>query len=327
MALFEASASTDAEALLSPRYSVFNITSTPYKTVRGHEIPVHVFLPKSLTPGKHPVIVRFHGGFLITGAALFPDFAAQWALDYAVSHSAIWVTPDYRLLPEANGLDVLEDLKDFWIWVRKDLSGYLQSIGSPAQPDDEHILAYGESAGGYLALQTALTVPDQVKAVIAAYPMVDVDSDWYSKKAGNSPFGAPEMPRELLEKHMADTPEGAVVVAAYPPARLPLAMVAVQQGMFTDMLGRADELFPLRVLEKVPKGRKGPFLFAFHGTDDSAVPYAGTQSFVAKWKERFGEASVKPTFRPGEHGLDTELGLEEPWLKEGLEAVTNAWLS
>lgn len=259
MSFFDAAPSTDAEALLSPKYSNFTITTTPYKTVNGQEIPVHVYLPKSLTPGKHPIVARFHGGFLITGSALFPDFAAQWALDYAILHSAIWVSPDYRLLPESNGLDILEDLKDFWTWVRRDLSGYLQSIGSAAEPDLEHILAYGESAGGYLALQTALTVPE-VKAVIAAYPMVDVDSDYYSKNVGDSPRGAPAVPKEVLEKHISDTPKGAIVTAAYPPARLPLAVGCIQLGMFMDWLGRADELFPLRVLEKVPGGGEGPVL-------------------------------------------------------------------
>lgn len=326
MAFPNAAPMTDAEALLSPKFSPFTITSTPYKTVDGQGIPVHVCLPKSTTPGKHPVMVRFHGGFLITGAALFPDFTAQWALDYATLHSAILVLADYRLLPESNGLDVLEDLKDFWAWIRNDLSGYLQSIGSTAEPDLEHILAHGESAGGYLALQTALTVPG-VKAVIAAYPMVDVDSEFWSKKAGQSPFGAPEVPREVLEKHIADAPKGVIVTGAYPPARLPIALGAVQHGLFTEWLGAADELYPLRVLDKVPAGKKVPFLFTFHGTDDSAVPYTGTKLFVAQWQEKFGDDSVKATFMPGEHGVDVAHGLEEPWLKEGLDEVTKAWLS
>jgi acetyl esterase/lipase len=314
-----------AAALHSPKFSNFTITTTPYKTINNQPVPVHVFIPKNITPGKHPILARFHGGFLITGAALFPDFTAQWALDYANLHSAIWVAPDYRLLPESSGLDILSDLDDFWTWVREDLPGYLRSIGSVAEPDYEHIMAYGESAGGWLALQTALTQA-KIKAVIAAFPMVDLDSEWYSVKAGNSPFGAPEVPREVLDKHMKETPKGKIVVSGFPPDRVPLALVAIQQGIFTEMLGRDERLYPLRVLEKTSKEAERPFLFAYHGTDDKAVPCAGTQEFARRWAEKFGKESVKATFMPGDHGVGDKDGLEEPWLKQGLEGVTRAWL-
>lgn len=321
------SATSNASALLSPKFAKFNITTTPYKTVNGQELPVHIFIPKNILPGKAPILARFHGGFLITGAALFPDFTAQWALDYAIQHSAIWVAPDYRLLPESNGVEILSDLSDFWTWVRNDLPGYLKSIGSVVEPDYEHVMAYGESAGGWLALQTALTQRDIVKAVIAAFPMVDVDSPWYSQKAGNSPFGAPEVPRSVLDSHISNTPKGKIAVSAFPPDRVPLALVAIQQGIFTDMFGREEELYPLRVLEKAQAEGKSPFLFTYHGTDDRAVPYAGTQEFAKKWEEKFGKESIKATFKPGDHGVGDQDSLEEPWLKEGLEGITRAWSS
>jgi acetyl esterase/lipase len=314
-----------ATAPFSPKFSQFNITTTTYKIVNGQEIPVHVFIPKNITPGKHPILARFHGGFLITGAALFPDFTAQWALDYTHLHSAIWVAPDYRLLPESSGLEILEDLKDFWVWVREELPEYLKSIGSVAQPDYEHVMAYGESAGGWLALHTALTQPD-TRAVIAAFPMVDVDSQWYSEKLGNSPFGAPEVAKSVLDEHIAKTVKGQIAVSGFPPDRVPLALVAIQQGIFTEILGKDDSLYPLRVLEKAKADGKRPFLFTYHGTDDRAVPYTGTQEFARKWEEKFGKESIKATFEPGDHGFGDQDSLEEFWLKEGLEKVTSAWL-
>jgi acetyl esterase/lipase len=316
-----------ADALLSPKFSNFTVTSTPYKIINGQEIPVHIFIPKDIQPGKHPILARFHGGFLITGAALYPDFTPQWALDYSVQQSAIWVAPDYRLLPESNGLDILSDLQSFWIWVKRELPGYLRSIGrSNVEPDYEHVMAYGESAGGYLALQTALTQGDLVKAVIAAFPMVDLDSPWYSEKVeGKSPFEAPVVPKEILEKHIENNPNGKIAVSGFPPDRVPLALVAIQQGLFTDMFGRDDILYPLRVLEKT-RLDKVPFLFTYHGTDDRAVPFVGTQRFAREWEEKFGKDSITATFRPGDHGVGNQDSLEEPWLKKGLEGVTKAWL-
>jgi acetyl esterase/lipase len=311
----------------SPKFERFNITTTPYKVVNGQEIPVHVFIPKDLSTDKPPVLVRFHGGFLITGAALFPDFTAIWALDYCIQHNAIWVAPDYRLLPESNGLEIMSDLSDFWTWLHKDLKGYLRSLGTSITPNLNKVMAYGESAGGYLAVQSALTQPDLVKAVIAAFPMLECDAPWYSEKApGKSPFGAPEVSKTFLDKHMADLPKGTIATAGYPPARIPLALVSIQQGIFSEMLGSDDSLYPLRVLEKTRADETLPFLFIFHGTDDRAVPWDGTKKFANMWREKFGEESIHSHFASGDHGYGDQDALNSDWLQKGLAGVTKAWL-
>lgn len=50
------------------KFSPFQIHSTSYKTVNEHSIGVDVLVPKGLKPGsqKHPLMVRFHGGFLVS---------------------------------------------------------------------------------------------------------------------------------------------------------------------------------------------------------------------------------------------------------------------
>lgn len=322
--------SPEASALASPKYAAFTIHTTSYKSVNATPVPVHIFIPRGLnTSSPVPVLVRFHGGFLITGAALFPDFVAQWSLDYCLAQNAIWVAPDYRLLPEASGLDVLDDLKDFWTWTQKDLKSYLGGIGrSEVKPDLGKVLVYGESAGGWLAVQSALTQPVTVKAIIAAFPMLEVDAPWYSVKAdGKRPFGAPEISKTFLDKHIADIPKDAVVTAGYPPDRIPLALVAIQQGLFTEMLGKDESLYPLRVLEKIKADETLPYVFTFHGTNDQAVPWEGTEKFANTWKEKFGDDSIYAYFAPGDHGLDTYETMETEWLKKGLDAVTKAWLA
>jgi acetyl esterase/lipase len=32
------------------------------------------------------------------------------------------VTPDYRLIPEANGGDIIDDVNDFWTWTHTSLT-------------------------------------------------------------------------------------------------------------------------------------------------------------------------------------------------------------
>ena len=56
-----------AAALNPEKFSPFHIHSTSYKTVNEHPIGVDVLIPKKLEPGnkKHPLIVRFHGGFFV----------------------------------------------------------------------------------------------------------------------------------------------------------------------------------------------------------------------------------------------------------------------
>lgn len=65
-------------------------------------------------------------------------------MQYSVLHSAIIVLPDYRMLPEANGLDIMKDLSDFWEWVYTGLS---QELGAGIEIGFGKILIEGGSAG------------------------------------------------------------------------------------------------------------------------------------------------------------------------------------
>lgn len=117
-----------------------------------------------------------------------------------------------------------------------------------------------------------------------------------------------------------------IVSSATPPARIPLALAILQQGVLTTMLGTDKYLFPLRVLEEIKQQEKMPFVFTFHGMNDRAVPHEGTEKFVRLWKEKFGEESIEGYFLEGDHGVDEHETLETEWLKAGLEKVTKAWL-
>lgn len=89
-----------------------------------------------------------------------------------MSKDAIIITPDYRLMPEANGMEILEDVRDFYNWLGNpnNLASYFPE-GISA--DLDHLLVTGESAGGWLALQSALlpSSRERISAVISHYPM------------------------------------------------------------------------------------------------------------------------------------------------------------
>jgi Tfp pilus assembly PilM family ATPase len=65
-------------------------------------------------------------------------------IDYSILHSAIIVSPDYQMLPEANGMDIMQDLSDFWQWVDQDLQ---KQLATGIEVDLDKILLEGGSAG------------------------------------------------------------------------------------------------------------------------------------------------------------------------------------
>lgn len=71
-----------AAAMNPEKFSPFHIHSTSYKVVNEHPIGVDILVPKDLKPEakKYPLIVRFHGGFLVSNlcsSLTVPSFSIQ----------------------------------------------------------------------------------------------------------------------------------------------------------------------------------------------------------------------------------------------------------
>ncbi|EXJ57020.1 hypothetical protein A1O7_07364 [Cladophialophora yegresii CBS 114405] len=340
------SVSTSASA---PKYAPFTILTTSYKSVDDHPINVYTLVPKlvlaNITPGDAasetskptplPVLVKFHGGFLVTGDALYDDWFPQWLVDYALQHTAVVVLPNYRLLPEANGAEIMDDVADFWTWLRDEFPRYLSHEAPGLQVDLSKVLVTGESAGGYLSVQSALgSSAGLAKASIATYPVLDVASPFYTEEYDKVILGAPTLPKDVLGRHIQSVEDEAakngrksVVTSATPPDRLPFALSIVQQGLYRKLLGEDKVLYPMERVEDV-SAQNVPSILIIHGREDSAVPVEGSEKWAQKAREKFGEGKVDLIVQPGEHGFDTDpsVTLETPWLKDGLGRITEAWL-
>ncbi|KAK9489606.1 Alpha/Beta hydrolase protein [Lipomyces doorenjongii] len=321
------------------KFSKFTIIHGYYKKVGDYDIRVDVLVPKKLSDGKRPVITRFHGGCLVLGDSLFPDWFSGWLLDLAYKHSAIIVSPNYRLLPEATGLDILDDVEDFWGWLHS--SAFTDLLSKHCQPsnavevDLDRILTAGESAGGYLSIQLALSHPDEIRSATASYPMLDIEAPHFSAKYEKNILGTPQFPDNTVTDHVAKIEPGAVITSATPPDRIPLMFAILQQGKFLELLQRgatseADrkKLLPLKKIEnnedKLPPGG----LFINHGTQDSVVPADGSEKFVRGIRDSMqGSAgNVTLSLQAGEHGHDAEANLDDEWLRDGLMGVVDFWL-
>lgn len=82
------------------------------------------------------------------GHALFAPFFAKWVDKLALKNDAVIISPDYRLLPSANGLqDILEDVEDGWQWSKNQLPAIMREKFPGIELDFGRIMLVGGSAG------------------------------------------------------------------------------------------------------------------------------------------------------------------------------------
>lgn len=181
-------------------------------------------------------------------------------------------------------------------------------------------------------MHLALSYPSEIRALIAAYPILDVESRFYTEAYPKPIIGVPNVPVEVLETHLsnmrtANSPT--MVTAADPPDRLELAFSVFQNGRLVELLGADNvNLFPMKRVELLAaSGRlRLPPTFIFHGRQDSAVPFEGSQRFVSLIREKLPGTAIDFHARDGDHGVDFEATLATEWLKNGLKMISDAWL-
>ncbi|KAJ5238776.1 hypothetical protein N7468_003395 [Penicillium chermesinum] len=319
-------------------YHVHNIT---YKVVAGHNIELSIVVPKALVDKgvkvskKFPIIAEFHGGALVSGSRLYSPWLSTWLLELAQLKGAILISPDYRLLPEANGLDVLEDLASFWSWYSEQFESTLANLypGLNIQPHFDQLLIHGGSAGGYLAAQSVLLHPEvNAKAVIMSYPMIDLRDEWWWKDFERPVFGMAEnVPIDVFEQHVKNMTPGTVVSSDGAPdravalSRLPLALSIIQHGKFLEYYGDDTKLFPLENLPRVHK--LPPFVWVMHGKQDCLVPFKESELLVKEIQKHHPDANLRFDAHDGDHGFDNQAGISisSGWMKEGAAELLKHW--
>jgi acetyl esterase/lipase len=234
------------------------------------------------------------------------------------------VLPNYRLIPESNGADILEDLSDFWTWFNnKSVTTYLASKNQELDIEYEKLLVTGDSAGGYMALMSALTQPKSgIKAILAQYPM----TQYMRLEPSPTFFGMPAPGPEVVEQHIANVTPGTVVSSAVPPARAGLSYsLAAYNNAYLKYFGPDEKMWPFGALADASEM---PPTWIIHGDQDQAVSVGDSQAFVKRWTEKEVRGEVRLDVLPGmDHGFD--IGMkegEEEWLAKGLEWVEGKWL-
>ncbi|KAF7553350.1 hypothetical protein G7Z17_g3703 [Cylindrodendrum hubeiense] len=318
------------------RFSNFDIIRATHKIVADHEIFAHILVPKHLNMQSklskhHPIILRFHGGGFATASGLFPAWFAPWVLELASRHSAVIVSADHRLIPESSIDDVLEDVEDFWKWAHDQLPGFiLKQTKGAVQVDTSRIMTCGESAGGYLSLQLGLNHPKEIKAVTAAYPMIDYKSPHFTDISEAPILGCPFIPASLIEDHVDRIRKGevsSIISADDTLERLKFMFCLIQNGKYPEFFppNRRD----LDIFDKLDDGAMFPRggVFILHGNEDEVVPTEGSIKLSDKLRDIDQELNFRLTIQQGNHGFDASAKIDDKWLAEGLKDLIAAWLA
>lgn len=131
----------------------------------GRRIFCRLYRP---APGPLPVLVYFHGGGWVWSSV---DTHDRLAREYAAAAGCAVVSVDYALSPEAQFPQALEECAAVVRW--------LAAHGADWGLDPTRIAVGGDSAGGNLALGTALYLRDTAGpalcGILALYPVCDAD--------------------------------------------------------------------------------------------------------------------------------------------------------
>lgn len=195
--------------------------------VRGAagQLPAKLYKPAGVS-GRMPVIVYFHGGGWVIASAQAYDASAR-AL--ARETGAMVISVDYRLAPEAKFPAQHDDAFAAYRWA-------LDNAGRLGGDPSRMILA-GESAGGNLAVATAIAARDAgvqaPRAILSVYPIAgsDLNTPSYQENANAMPLNRALM--AWFFHHTARTPADAAdprinLVAANLRGLPPVTIVAAQ---------------------------------------------------------------------------------------------------
>ena len=150
------------------------------------ELPARFYFPEG--KGPFPVIVYYHGGGWVIASTEVYDGSARALAKQA---KAIVVSPDYRSAPEHKFPAAHDDAFAVYTWVTQNA----KSFGG----DPDKIAVAGESAGGNLAINTAIKARDtngkKPVHILAVYPVASssMKTESYEKNSDAKPLNKPMM--------------------------------------------------------------------------------------------------------------------------------------
>jgi acetyl esterase/lipase len=240
-----------------------------YLKASGQELKLDVYLPDDRGATPQPVVLHFHGGGWVAGSR---EGSALAALPWLQMGFAV-VNVGYRLGNSAPAPAAVEDTLCALQWVGRNAKKY--------NFDPAKVVTTGPSAGGHLALVTA---------------MIPADSPFTSQCAANEPTWSGPY-RNAAPKVAAVVNWFGITDVADMLQGPNLRSYAV--AWFGSTPGREPLARALSPLTHVRVG--GPPVFTIHGDADAMVPYAHGVRLKAAL-DQAGVKNVLHTVHGGGHG-------------------------
>ncbi|WP_411282251.1 alpha/beta hydrolase [Gemmatimonas sp.] len=222
-------------------------------------LPVRIYMPEGA--GPFPVVVYYHGGGWVIANKQVYDGGARSLAKFA---SAVVISVDYRLAPEHKFPAQHDDALATYRWATQNAASIK---GDPAR-----LALAGESAGGNLAVATAIAARDaglpMPKAVISVYPIAQPDTTtasyveyatakplnrammgWFAKHTARTPADLQDPRINLVKANLTGLPPVTIINAQIDPLRddgamleaaLKAANVSVERKLYA---GVAHEFF------------------------------------------------------------------------------------
>lgn len=240
-----------------------------YLRASGQDLKLDVYRPWRESKELLPVVLNFHGGGWVAGKR---EDRALAALPWLQMGFAV-VNVQYRLANVALAPAAVEDTLCALQWVGRKAEEYRFDLSK--------VVTTGDSAGGHLALATAMMPSDS--------PLTNQCA--FYEKAWSGPYknGAPKVAAVVNWYGITDVAD----MLQGPNTR------SYAVGWFGSLPNRnalAKELSPL---SHVRAG--GPVVFTIHGDDDKLVPYAHGVRLKAAL-DKAGVRNVLYTVKGGGHG-------------------------
>ncbi|KAK3306719.1 Alpha/Beta hydrolase protein [Chaetomium strumarium] len=313
-------------------FDQFSTFRTQYKLVDDQPIHAFFIVPDQLPSGPRPLLVRFHGGGWVEGEA--EASIRAFFLELSLKHGAVILTPNYRLRPEHQLTDGMDDIHSFWQWVE---DGSAQRALSTSRPDVAvdvgNLMVAGESTGGHIAVLTALLPLTSlaINVLFLQYPTLNLTDvarahNDVSEAMQKSGLWAERVPysevEDCLRAHAQSEKQGTLRTRAAFGSRMRLLMGMLQAGRFWDEERDGDRLCPMRALDRA--GKLPPILL-YHSKGDELLPWQHTEDWAAKLRRLQPDVPLFLTFQQGDHVFDKDDTMRTPWLREPLEFVQQYW--
>jgi acetyl esterase/lipase len=263
-----------------------------YKTAGDLAIKADVY--RSNNDVTQPAVVWIHGGALIMGSrADISGRVKQFALD----RGYVLISLDYRLAPETQLPDIIQDVEDAFDWIRRD-GPRLFNV------DPNRIAVVGGSAGGYLTLTAGFRVKPRPTVLLSLWGYGDLIGDWYSKPSPHPRHHQSQLTREEAYRQVSGPPisdardrkgnGGAFYQFCRQTGTWPLAVSG------WDPHTEPERFYPYMPVMNVTADY--PPTALIHGTVDTDVPYEQSTMMAERFQQH-NLPHILMSVPGGEHGL------------------------